>query len=96
MAKQLESLSIHPGENGGHRIVHSFKRQAVSHQGRMNAGLSMERPDNEEHNFGPEEQQQHKIMTHIAGALGFKKVAQAEGKEDAHMAEAPGVETEED
>jgi hypothetical protein len=27
MAKQLESIEIIPGENGGHRVVHNFKRE---------------------------------------------------------------------
>jgi hypothetical protein len=29
MAKQLESIEIFPGENGGHRVVHNFKRETV-------------------------------------------------------------------
>ena len=27
MAKQIESIEIFPGENGGHRVVHNFKRE---------------------------------------------------------------------
>jgi len=82
-SKQLESLEIYPGKNSGHRIVHHFKRQAATSR---RDGMYIERPPDEEHNFGPEEKQQHAIMTHIAGALGFTKVAKAEGAEDKEMA----------
>ena len=33
MAKQIESIEIFPGENGGHRVVHNFKREAGKKQG---------------------------------------------------------------
>jgi hypothetical protein len=27
MAKQIESIEVFPGDNGGHRVVHNFKRE---------------------------------------------------------------------
>jgi hypothetical protein len=69
MAKQLESIEIHPGENGGHRVVHNFKREAGKKGGAMSGGLIMERPKSEEHLFGASEGS--KVIPHIAKALGL-------------------------
>jgi len=45
MAKQIDSIEIFPGENGGHRVVHNFEREAgKKKEGAMNGGLYMERP----------------------------------------------------
>lgn len=82
-APKLAMLEIHPGANGGHRVVHTFQRKPMMRAGSMAGGMSTDRPPDEEHNFGPEEKQQHALMTHIAKALGFSKVAAAEGEEDA-------------
>ena len=81
--KKLRSVEIFRGENGGHRVVHSFERTPA----KRGTDVYMERPTDEEHNFGPGAQQQHAIMTHIAKALGFSQVAKAEGAEDRAMAE---------
>jgi hypothetical protein len=35
MAKQIESIEIFPGENGGHRVVHNFKREPSKKEGAM-------------------------------------------------------------
>jgi hypothetical protein len=70
MAMQLESIEIHPGENGGHRVVHNFKREASKKEGSMNGGLYMERPKSEEHLFGAGEDS--KVLPHIGKALGLK------------------------
>jgi hypothetical protein len=43
MAK-IESIEIFPGENGGHRVVHNFKREAGKKSGAMDGGVYMERP----------------------------------------------------
>jgi hypothetical protein len=51
MAKQLESIEIIPGEKGGHRVVHNFKRETGKKSGAMNGDLYMERPKSEEHPF---------------------------------------------
>jgi hypothetical protein len=82
MAK-LKRLSIDVGD-AGHSVRHEFASAAKKMPG---GSLGMDRPASQEHNFGPGEQEQHRLMTHIAGALGFKKVAAAEGKEDAEMSE---------
>lgn len=86
MAKELEGLRIRKGDNGGHSILHEFKRAVTKKDGAMSGGMYMERPPDEEHNFGPGDRQEHAVMTHIAQALGFKKVAAAEGAEDKEMA----------
>jgi hypothetical protein len=39
MAKQLESIEIIPGENGGHRVVHNFKRESGKKEGAMSGGI---------------------------------------------------------
>jgi hypothetical protein len=55
MAKQIESIEIFPGENGGHRVVHNFKREAGKKEGSMAGGIYMEKPKAEEHFFGTSE-----------------------------------------
>jgi hypothetical protein len=35
MSGKLESIEIFPGENGGHRVVHNFKREAGKKEGSM-------------------------------------------------------------
>ena len=55
MAKKIESIEIHPGENGGHRVVHNFKRETSKKGGAMAGGLYIERPKSEEHLFGASE-----------------------------------------
>jgi hypothetical protein len=35
VAKQIESTEAFPGENGGHRVVHNFKREAGKKDGRF-------------------------------------------------------------
>ncbi len=82
MAKKLRYIEVHPGKNGGHRIVHEFEREPMKRGGSLSGGMVMERPEREEHLFGPEEATQHKILTHIAKALGFTKIAKAEAAED--------------
>jgi hypothetical protein len=52
MAGKLESIEIFPGENGGHRVVHNFKREAGKKSGAMGGGVYMERPKTGEHFFG--------------------------------------------
>ena len=37
MANKLESIEIFPGENGGHRVVHNFKREPGKKQGAAEA-----------------------------------------------------------
>ena len=44
MAGNIESIEIFPGENGAHRIVHNFKREAGKKSGSMGGGVYMERP----------------------------------------------------
>ena len=40
------------GENGGHRVVHNFKRQPGKKEGAMGGGILMERPKPAEHFVG--------------------------------------------
>lgn len=77
--KKLRRLEIEPADNGGHTITHHFKSQPRKGP---NGSVGMDYPDHEQHTFGPEEKQQHAVLSHIAQALGFKKVAAAERKED--------------
>jgi hypothetical protein len=70
MAKQLASIEIFPGENGGHRVVHNFKPASGKKGGAMNGGLYMERPKAEEHLFGASEGS--KVLPHVGTALGLK------------------------
>ena len=39
MARQIESIEVFPGENGGHRVVHNFKREAGKKGGSMSGGI---------------------------------------------------------
>jgi hypothetical protein len=87
-AKQIDYLEVHKHDDGSHHVVHRFKRQAVKRGGAMSGGIYPERPDEEEHGFGKGEKEQHRLMTHIAQALGFSKVAKAEAAEDRQMAGA--------
>ena len=70
MAKQIDSIEIFPGENGGHRVVHNFKREATKKEGAMGGGLYMERPKSEEHFFGTSEDE--KVLPHVGKTLGLK------------------------
>ena len=70
MAKNIESIEIFPGENGGHRVVHNFKREAGKKQGAMGGGVYMERPKADEHFFGASEDE--KVLPHVGKALGLK------------------------
>jgi hypothetical protein len=56
MAKKIESIEIYPGENGGHRVVHNFKREVGKKGGAMSGGVYMERPKSDEHLFGASEE----------------------------------------
>ena len=70
MAKQIDSIEIFPGENGGHRVVHNFKREAGKKGGALGGGVYMERPKAEEHFFGTSEDE--KVLPHVGKALGLK------------------------
>jgi hypothetical protein len=69
VAKQIDSIEIFPGENGGHRVVHNFKREAGKKSGAMNGGVYMERPKPDEHLFGASEGS--KVLPHVGKALGL-------------------------
>jgi len=64
MAKQIESIEIFPGENGGHRVVHNFKREASKKEGAMAGDVYMERPKPAEHFFG--KSGDGKVLPHVA------------------------------
>ena len=70
MANKIESIEIFPGENGGHRVVHNFKREAGENEGVMGGGLYMEKPKAKEHLFGASEG--NKVLPHVGKALGLK------------------------
>ena len=78
MKKKLRVLEIHPGKNGGHRVVHEFEPKAANRKGSMSGGMYMERPDSEEHNFGAGEQS--KLLAHITEAL--KLTGEPDGDEE--------------
>lgn len=69
--KKLHHIEVHPGKNGGHKVVHEFERTPSKRDGGMSSGMYMDRPAAEEHLFGPEGSESA-VMDHIAGALGFK------------------------
>jgi len=60
----IESIEKFPGENGGHRVVHNFRRETGKKGGAMSGGIYMERPKPEEHPFGASEGS--KVLPHIA------------------------------
>jgi len=55
VGKQIASIEIFPGENGGHRVVHNFKPETGKKGGAMAGGLYMERSKPAEHFFGKSE-----------------------------------------
>ena len=65
----MESIEIFPGENGGHRVVHNFKREAGKKSGAMGGGVYMERPKPDEHFFGTSED--GKVLPHVGKALNI-------------------------
>jgi hypothetical protein len=69
MAGNIESIEIFPGENGGHRVVHNFKREAGKKQGAMGGGVYMERPKPGEHFFG--KGQEGDVLPHVGKALNL-------------------------
>jgi hypothetical protein len=69
MAGNIESIEIFPGENGGHRVVHNFKREAGKKQGAMGGGVYMERPKAEEHFFG--KGQEGQVLPHVGKAINL-------------------------
>jgi hypothetical protein len=81
MNGQLEEMRIRPAENGGHTVVHEFKRKPVKRGGSMSGGIYNERPPSEEHVFGPGDGD--KLEAHVSKHLGLKgAVAAAEKEED--------------
>ena len=84
MAK-LSGLHINIGQ-AGHSVRHEFAPSVTKGSG---SSLGMSHTPDAEHNFGPGDKEQHRLMTHIASALGFKKVATEEGKEYKAMAVSP-------
>ena len=67
MANKIESIEIFPGENGGHRVVHNFKREPSKKEGAMGGGIYMERPKADEHFFGKSED--GNVLPHVGKAL---------------------------
>jgi hypothetical protein len=80
MAK-IESIEIFPGENGGHRVVHNFKREAGKKSGAMAGGVYMERPKPAEHLFGAGED--GKVLPHVGKALNLPALNANNNKPDA-------------
>jgi hypothetical protein len=69
MANKIGSIEIFPGENGGHRVVHNFKRETGKKEGSMGGGVYMERPKPAEHFFGNSED--GKVLPHVGKALNI-------------------------
>ena len=78
--KEIESVTITKGKNGGHTIRHSFRRTPVK-DSKAASGIGYDYPESEEHIFGPDDD--HKVLTHIAQALQMRKIAKEEAAEDA-------------
>lgn len=68
MEKKIHHIEVHPGKNGGHRVVHEYERMPAHSKGSMSGGMYMERPEPEEHLFGKGEHA--KMMAHVGKALG--------------------------
>jgi hypothetical protein len=69
VANKIESIEIFPGENGGHRVVHNFKREAGKKSGAMGGGVYMERPKPAEHFFG--KGQEGQVLPHVGKAINL-------------------------
>jgi hypothetical protein len=69
MASKLESIEIFPGENGGHRVVPNFKREAGQKSGAMDGGMYIERPKAEERFFG--KGQEGQVLSHVGKAINL-------------------------
>jgi hypothetical protein len=95
MAKQIEHIRIKRHDDGSHTIEHSFKPEPKKNS-KASMGVSMDYPEGESYSFGPEEKEQHRMLTHIAGALGFKRVAAKEGAEDKQMGKGKPANEDED
>ena len=70
MAKQIESIEIFHGENGGHRAVHNFKLEPSKKEGAMAGGrrhLHTWSAKAKEHFFGTSED--GKVLPHVGKAL---------------------------
>jgi hypothetical protein len=86
MAKTLEEIRIRPADNGGHTVMHSFKRPELKGKERGN-GIWPERPTEEEHIFGKGEHDE--MFDHIHEALGCCKGGQVDAASKTAEEEAP-------
>jgi len=70
---QLAEMRIRPAKNGGHNVRHEYTAKPKLTKG-MAGGMTMDRPEGEEFNFGPKDG--NALMKHIAGALALKSLGQ--------------------
>ena len=81
MANKNDSIEIFPGENGGHRVVHNFKREPSKKEGSMAGGVYMERPKSAEHFFGKSED--GNVLPHVGKALNLPALKASDFKPEA-------------
>lgn len=68
---KLMQMSIRPSANGGHNVRHEYHPSAKFSKGAL--GMTMDRPEPKEFNFGPGQAPQ--LMKHIGQALALKGLA---------------------
>jgi hypothetical protein len=74
---RLEEMRIRPAKNGGHNVQHTYIAKPRFSKGAMTGGMTIDRPQPEEFNFGPKDGAS--LMKHIAGTLALKGLAGAGG-----------------
>jgi len=86
---RLEEMRIRPAKNGGHNVQHSYSAKPRLAKGAMSGGMMIDRPPNEEFNFGPKDH--GALMKHIAGALALQGLAGGSPAQPSPDTEQPGV-----
>lgn len=71
MAKnRLQEIRIRPAKDGSHNVRHEYEAKPKLAKGSLTGGMMMDRPEPEEHNFGPKDGKA--MMMHLAQALALK------------------------
>lgn len=66
MAHKLHHIEIHPGKDGGHKVIHHHER-SMGRDGKASSGFSYGPMQEVEHYFGKGED--HEMMAHIEKTL---------------------------
>jgi hypothetical protein len=81
MAKsRLSEMRIRPAKDGSHNVRHEFESAPKLAKGALTGGMMMDRPEPEEHNFGPKDGKA--LMQHIANALALRDVLSGQDDEE--------------